>query len=73
MIREFSALTDALRSRFRSAVLDITPEIIRETAQRHLTPAAGAEVIAVCAAEERLKQANEVLPTGMTLEKLTAS
>jgi len=73
MIREFSALTDAARSRFRSGVLDITAEAIRETAQRHLSPAAGAEVIAVCAAEERLRRANEVLETEMTLEKLTAS
>ncbi|MBU2055254.1 MAG: insulinase family protein [Proteobacteria bacterium] len=73
LIREFSALTDAVRSRFRSDVLNITPEVIRETAQRHLAPAAGAEVIAVCAAEERLKQANEVLTMEMTLEKLTAS
>jgi Zn-dependent M16 (insulinase) family peptidase len=70
LIREFSGMTDAVRRRFRGEVLDITPEIIQETAQRYFTEAAGAEVVAVFAAEERLKRANEVLTTKMKLEKL---
>jgi Zn-dependent M16 (insulinase) family peptidase len=70
LIREFSGMTDAVRRRFRGEVLDITPEIIQETAQHFFTEAAGAEVVAVFAAEERLKRANEVLTTKMKLEKL---
>jgi len=70
LIREFSDMTDPVRRRFRGEVLDITPEIIQETAQRYFTEAAGAEVVAVFAAEERLKRANEVLTTKMKLEKL---
>jgi hypothetical protein len=70
MIREFSGLTDALRLRFREEVLDIAPERIRETARLCLVEAEGSGVIAVCAPEERLKGANEVLETKLTLEKL---
>jgi hypothetical protein len=70
MIREFSGLTDAVRLRFREEILDITPERVREAAQRCLAGAAGSGVIAVCAPEERLRMANEVLETKLSLEKL---
>ncbi|MFH1911693.1 MAG: insulinase family protein [Pseudomonadota bacterium] len=70
LIREFSGMTDAVRRRFRGAVLDITPETVQEGARRYLEDEAGGGVVAVCAPEERLKRANEVLTTKMKLEKL---
>jgi Zn-dependent M16 (insulinase) family peptidase len=70
LIREFSGLTDADRSLFRGEVLNTTPEGLQEAAQRYFPAAAEAAVIAVCAAEERLRQANETLGEKLTLEKL---
>jgi Zn-dependent M16 (insulinase) family peptidase len=70
LIREFSGMTDDVRRRFRNDVLDITPGAVQEAARRYLAEAAGAGVVAVCAPEERLKRANEVLTTKMRLEKL---
>jgi len=70
LIREFAGLTDADRSRFRGEILDATPESLQEAARRYFTEAAGASVVAVCASEERLREANESLAEKMTLEKL---
>ena len=70
LIREFSGLSDPDRRRFRAEVLGMTAERIRETARRYFPAAAEAAVVAVCAAEERLRQANDALREKLTLEKL---
>ncbi len=70
LIREFSALSDADRRRFRGKILDITPEGLQETARNYFRASAEAAGIAVCASEERLDKANELLTEKLTLEKL---
>jgi Zn-dependent M16 (insulinase) family peptidase len=70
LIREFSGLTDPLRHRFREEVLAVDPERLQETARRYFPPASGAAVFAVCAPEERLRKANEVLEVKLEIEKL---
>ena len=70
LIREFSALTDADRRRFREEILDITPERLQDAARGYFSAAAEAAGIAVCASEERLEKANEILTDKLTLEKL---
>ena len=61
LIREFSGLTDTDRRRFRGEVLEMTAERLQETARRYFPASAEAAVVAVCAAEERLRKANESL------------
>jgi Zn-dependent M16 (insulinase) family peptidase len=70
LIREFSGLSDSDRRRFRADTLDMTSDRLRETARRYFPASAKAAVVAVCAAEERLRQANESLTEKLTLEKL---
>jgi len=70
LIRELSGLTDADRRHFRKEVLGVTPERLREAARRYFPPAEGSSVIAVCAPEERLQKANELLKDKLVLEKL---
>ncbi len=70
LIREFSDLTDADRRRFREEILDSTPERLQETARSYFRTAAEGAGIAVCASEERLGKANEMLTEKLTLEKL---
>ena len=70
LIREFSGLSDSDRHRFRAEVLEMTAERIQETARRYFPASAEAAVVAVCAAEERLRQANDTLREKLTLEKL---
>jgi hypothetical protein len=72
LIREFSDLTDESRRRFRGGILDITPERLQEAARHYFLPALndGSGGIAVCAAEEHLRKANEVLPEKLIMEKL---
>jgi len=70
MIREFSGLTDALRSRFREGVLGVTTAELQEVAGRYFTEARKGAIVAVFAPEERLRAANEVLQEKLALEKL---
>ena len=70
LIREFSGLSDSDRRRFRAEVLEMTAERLQETARRYFPASAEAAVVAVCAAEERLRQANDALTEKLTLEKL---
>ncbi len=71
LIREFTGLEDSDRRRFRAEVLGMTADRLGETARRYFPASADAAVVAVLAAEERLRQANETLPEKLTLEKLT--
>jgi Zn-dependent M16 (insulinase) family peptidase len=70
MIREFSGLTDDLRSRFREGVLSVTARDLREAARRCFKEAGKGGGVAVFAPEERLRAANEVLTPKLELEKL---
>ena len=70
MIRTFAGLTDDERQRFRNRVLGVTAEAVRETAVRYFGPAAASAVVAVYAPEDRLRQANETLPSPLALESL---
>ena len=70
LIRDFSGLSDSDRRRFRGDVLEMTAERLQETARRYFPASAEAAVVAVCAAEERLQQANESLREKLTMEKL---
>ena len=70
LIREFSGLTDPIRRHFREEVLAVDPERLQETARRYFPPASETAVVAVCAPEERLRKANEVLEEKLEIEKL---
>jgi len=71
MIREFSGMTDPMRRRFREEVLAITTKRLQDAARRYFPAAAEAAVVAVCAPEERLHAANEVLEKKLEIEKLS--
>ncbi|MBW6486849.1 MAG: insulinase family protein [Syntrophobacterales bacterium] len=70
MIREFSGLTDALRSSFRERVLGVTTAELQAVASRYFAEAGKRAVVAVFAPEERLRAANEALKEKLVLEKL---
>jgi Zn-dependent M16 (insulinase) family peptidase len=70
LIREFSDLPDGDRRHFRNAVLAVTAQKLQEAARRYFPQAMAAAVVAVCAAEDRLKRANESLQEPLTIEKL---
>ena len=71
LIREFSGMTDPIRLRFREEVLTITTKRLQEAARLYFPAAAEAAVVGVCAPEERLHAANEVLDEKLVLEKLS--
>jgi Zn-dependent M16 (insulinase) family peptidase len=70
MMRHFARLSDDLRQRLREEVLDMTPEQVQNAAGRYFLPAAEAAVVAVYAAEDGLKKANEDLSPKLILEGL---
>jgi hypothetical protein len=70
MIRAFAGLTDEDRQAFRDGVLNVTADQLQETAVRYFMPFGASAVVAVYAAEERLIQANETLPSRLTVERL---
>jgi Zn-dependent M16 (insulinase) family peptidase len=70
LIREFSHLNDSDRLHFREEVLGITPERLQQTARCYFPQAEEASIVAVCAAEEHLKKANEILKEKLILERL---
>jgi Zn-dependent M16 (insulinase) family peptidase len=71
MMRDFTGLSDDDRLKFRSDILDMTPKSLHEAARRYFDQAAGAAVVAVYAADENLRKANEVLETKLRMELLT--
>jgi len=68
LIRDFAGLTDIGRLRFRNGVLAVQAKDLQKAARRFLTAAVAA--VAVCASEERLRQANETLAKPLQLETL---
>lgn len=70
LIRDLSSLTDDDRRRFRSAVLDVTADQLRGAARQYFPAAEKEAVVAVCAAEDRLRKANETLEKPLRIEKL---
>jgi Zn-dependent M16 (insulinase) family peptidase len=70
MMRYFAALSDEARQRLREEILDLTPEKVQEAARRYFLPAADAAVVAIYAAEDELKKANENLSPKLILEGL---
>jgi Zn-dependent M16 (insulinase) family peptidase len=70
MMRYFAALSDEARQRLREEILDLTPEKVQEAARRYFLPAAEAAVVAIYAAEDELKKANENLSPKLVLEGL---
>ena len=71
LIREFSGMTDPMRRHFREKVLTITTKRLQEAARLYFPTAEKAAVVAVCAPEERLHAANELLEQKLVLEKLS--
>ena len=71
LIREFSGMTDPMRHRFREEVLTITTKRLQDAARLYFPAAAEAAVVAVCAPEERLHAANELLEEKLEIEKLS--
>ncbi|HOG06618.1 MAG: insulinase family protein [Syntrophales bacterium] len=70
MIREFVGLTDERRQRLRSAILEMTPQGIREAMARYFREAEPRADVAVLAPEDRLRQANQALGNTLVLETL---
>jgi len=70
MIRDFMSLTDEDRLKFRNDIMDMDPDKLRKAAQDFFTPSAGSAVLAVYAADENLRTANEKLDTKLHMETL---
>ncbi len=68
MIREFIGLTDGERQKFRNGILEMTPQGLLDAARQLFEKTA--ENVAVYAAEERLKRANERLDGELRMEPL---
>jgi Zn-dependent M16 (insulinase) family peptidase len=70
MIRDFCGLTDEQRREFRSRVLKITPQSLRQVAGAHLRTHMMSSVLAAYAAEDRLKRANEQISQKLQIQNL---
>jgi Zn-dependent M16 (insulinase) family peptidase len=70
MVREFSGMTDELRTRFRQDILDVNAARLQDAARDYFLRANREAVVAVFAPEERLLAANETLAKKLKLEKL---
>lgn len=70
MIREFAGFTDENRQANRNRVLNITADSLQETACRYLGGAASSAMVAVYAADENLRKANEGLEKKLEIEAL---
>ena len=70
MVREFVGLTDERRQRLRSAILEMTPQGLREAVARYFPEAEPRADVAVLAPEDRLRQANQTLGNPLVLETL---
>ncbi len=68
MIREFCDLTDDRRRQFREKILEVTPGLIQKVALNSLKPNIESSVIAVYAAEDRLKRANNVFDRKLKIQ-----
>jgi Zn-dependent M16 (insulinase) family peptidase len=70
MMRYFTGLSDDDRLKFRNKILDMTPDILHKAALDYFTRAAGAANVAVYAADESLRTANETLDIKLRVETL---
>ncbi|MFB3925757.1 MAG: insulinase family protein [Syntrophales bacterium] len=70
MVRYFSGLDDEKRRTFRSRIFEATPELLLEAAGRYLVEGSGSSAVAVYAAEDHLRKANEVLDRKLAIEAL---
>ena len=70
MIRDFIGLTDQDRQRLRNEVLDITADRLQERTSRYFISTVRSAVIAVYAAQDELRKANEALETKLEMETL---
>ncbi len=70
MIREFVGLTDERRQRLRSAILEMTPQALRDAMARYFPEAEPRAEVAVLAPEDRLRRANQTLGSPLALETL---
>ncbi len=70
MIRYFAGLKDEARQKLRAEILDMTPERVQEAASRYFLPAAESAAVAIYAAEEELRKANENLNPKLLLDAL---
>lgn len=61
MIREISGLTDEIRLQFRTRILDMQAEKLREDVSRYFPSVENNGVIAVYSSQQNLEQANRVL------------
>jgi Zn-dependent M16 (insulinase) family peptidase len=68
MIWDFTGLTDDYRKKFREKVLEVTPKLLLQAASEHLRPNLANSVLAVYAAEDRLKRANEQMGLKMQIK-----
>jgi len=70
MIREFVGLTDERRQRLRSAILEMTPQALRDAMAWYFPEAEPRAEVAVLAPEDRLRHANQTLESPLALETL---
>ena len=70
MIRDFMGLSDDDRLKFRSDILDMTPELLLKAAADYVHRAVESAVVAIYAAEESLQKANETLDVKLRVESL---
>ncbi|MDI6777211.1 MAG: insulinase family protein [Syntrophales bacterium] len=70
MIRDFIGLTDEDRQKLRDEILDTTADRLQKIASCYFISAAKSAVIAVYAAEDELRKANQTLETKLEMETL---
>ncbi|MFA7464427.1 MAG: insulinase family protein, partial [Syntrophales bacterium] len=70
MVRRFSRLTDDLRKQFREGVLDTSEKALLDSAEKVFFGGMAPSAVAVYAAENRLKAANETLTRKLKIEPL---
>ncbi|MGA1874349.1 MAG: insulinase family protein [bacterium] len=70
MVRDFCGLTDEHRREFRSRVLKITTQSLRQVAAAHLRTHMMSSVLAAYAAEDRLKRANEQISQKLQIQNI---
>jgi len=70
-MRHFAGITDPMRQSYRNRLFDASPRQIREALDAYFAEASSSRAVAVYASQEKLDEANQVLPHPLNLEKLS--
>jgi presequence protease len=71
LLRHFSGAHDAMRQVFRDRIFSATPGKVKDALAEYFEKAARAKAVAVYSSQEKLDEANKLLPDKLHLEKLS--